>query len=137
MTTDVWIVRNSQRYDFVEEIKQRLRDELAKTNDYDAAQIALCMALTESIAQARKILPPVFTIPPKFRKNPVRKFLREKILPSLIEFAHTPEEAQALIADLLEWSSNSIVGRARAPLLTQEVENSKKVPREREDEEKG
>ena len=124
--TEARMKRDSERLDFLEKIKVALRREFKETHDYDAAQIALCMALAEFFALQRTVVRPLFDVT-KAQNNSVRKFLREMVVPGVRKFARTPEEFLSLMADLFEWAAGSVVGRARGPLLTQEIEEPEKV----------
>ena len=124
--TDAWMQRGSERQVFVEKVKQTLYQELDDTHTYEAAQVVLCAAFTEFFAKQQDIQRRMH-VSLKAEDSPLRTFLFEKVWLAVQEFARTPEEALALMADLFKWCSESIVRSAKIPLQTQEVLEPEKV----------
>ena len=109
---EAWMKRDAERQKLLDAMKQVLLDEEAKAHRRMPLQIDMCRAMLEHFAEGAPSVP--------FVETSARQFFRTQVLPAIEEFARTPEEALALVADLFLWLCQSITRYSRVPLEVQE-----------------
>ena len=109
---EAWMKRDAERQGFLDEMKRAVMGEEAKAYRRMPSQLDMCRAILEYFAEGAPSVP--------FVETSARQFFRTQVLPAIEEFARTPEEALALVADLFLWLCQSITRYSRVPLEVQE-----------------
>lgn len=113
--TEAHVKRDVERQDFLDQLKRQIYEEEEETHDRMQMQAPFAIAIVAHLAsRGRTKLP--FAI-----DSPAATFFEGAILPQINEFARTPEEEGALVAELLQWEANSIANSFRSALQTQEI----------------
>lgn len=109
--SDAWMKLGALRQEFLEGLKRYIIDEEEETHRRMELQVPLAMVLLAHLAQTEGVEVP---LPKGLRAE---AFFRDKILPEIRAFAKSDEEVAALVAEILEWETTSIVQRCRVPLM--------------------
>ncbi|MBM3272051.1 hypothetical protein FJY94_02075 [Candidatus Kaiserbacteria bacterium] len=117
--SDEWMKLGALRQEFLEELKRYIIDEEEETHRRMELQAPLAMVLLAHLAQAEGVQMP---LPKGLRAE---TFFKDKILPEIRAFAKSDEEVTALVAEILEWETASIVQRCRVPLMVHDEMSGK------------
>jgi hypothetical protein len=119
--TKAWMKCESERQEFMKRIWSRVIQEEEQTPKNVQARYDLCDAILAHFSKKDGVQ----KAPPY--ANNMESFFRTQILPAFTEFARTPEEADALLADLFIKQCESVAIPFKLILQTQELETPELV----------